>query len=124
MPNKIDNEPKLPQKIDRISLENSSDRPRYVVNSIKVQLNSSLSKRLAKPTKQRSPMLTHARNQADHILSSVASGVAYAGIVAACALTINSTMQRSDTQIASELSDRCYETLGQQSKTCSIANFL
>jgi hypothetical protein len=111
----------LPHKInDRVSIEKSGGKIPRTNDSLKIQLNKTLSRRLNQPKKTRKTM----SNNAQYLLSTFASATAYAGIVAAVCLTINTTMQKNDTQIASELSDKCYEVLGQKSKTCSISNFL
>jgi hypothetical protein len=111
----------LPDKMtDRISIEKSGEKIPRTTDGLKIQLNKALSRRLNQPKKSRKTMSSNAQ----YLLSTLASAAAYAGIVAAICLTINTLMQKSDTQIASELSDRCYEVRGQKSKTCSISNFL
>jgi hypothetical protein len=111
----------LPNKInDRVSIEKSGGKIPRTTDSLKIQLNKALSRRLNQPKKTRKTM----SNNTQYLLSTLASAAAYASIVTAVCLTINVVMQKSDTQIASELSDKCYEVRGQKSETCSISNFL
>jgi hypothetical protein len=110
----------LPDRMNnRTSYENLKGKTPRTTEGIKIQLNQTLSTRLNKP-KQIKPMSTNTKAW----FALLGRTIAYVTIPAAFCVAINIVTEKSESQRASEASDVCYEKLGQQSKTCSITNFI
>jgi hypothetical protein len=105
---------------DRQSFESIEKGSPRTTSGIKIQLNKALAKRLAQPSYRIKPMSTNTKAW----FALIGRTIAYVTIPAAFCVAINIVTEKSESQRASEASDECYERLGQQSKNCSITNFI